>query len=1728
MVDFSPLVFSSDERVKRAICFNIKQIIVLKLILSSLIIISIFCLQESGENSSLVSSKSLKSLFKLSASMSTGGNVTPAPDKVPSSNPTPRGKKQYKFSSIKAKPVDGIPELADCVFHCEGRTAADYQDNVDKLARFVGSTMDLGGDLRQSILTLATVLPPRPAAPSDWDTAGPVEKKIWEIQITEHIKRVNKLASQLKKVYAIVWGQCTDYMRAKLKSDANFTVINDDQDVLSLLATIKSLTYKFDAKQYPPEALKNAILKLYKFFQGREMTNTQFFERFKNLVAVVEQHGGTIGDEPGLINAELAIITGAPYNEGTAYTAAQRMQAKEQAKEKFLAVLFLGAADRSRYGELTTGLHNDFVKGHETYPATLTGAFSLLMETKLPSKSGVDQGSSFVQGGRAPTCWGCGKPNTVLSECSEPDCVKKWENRQQKKADGHQSLMLQDLALEGGSATLEQNFSFVQEEEGDSYKIPRQFILLDSGSTHDTFYSAHLLKDIRPADFPVSINTNGGKIYFDQEGVLPGYGVVYYNPEGIANVLSMARVKEKGTRITYDTSKGSCFHLHNPDNKSTRDFHKIGHGLYLCDTTHGAFSKHDFPGHSSFMSSALESVSMVASVEDNKRLFTPAEIKRAKEARELFKMVGRPSNRDFLGLVAHKMIPNIKINVKDVQNAESIFGPDLGVIQGKTARRTPDRVREDQIDVPPNILLKFQNITLYADLMHAGGIPFLITLSQHIKFYTAARLASRETKHITEALIKVIRLYTRRGFHINIIHVDGEFEHLRELLAKNHDYITLNPTGPNDHNPNIERAIRTVKERFRGLIITLPFNPIPLIMIVHGVIFSVQWLNFFPPKQGVSPRLSPETIIKGRTVDARLHCRIPFGGYAQVHQGNEPINDVMVSRTVGGISLGPTGNMQGTYKFLSTLTGKLFKGTQFTPMPIPREVIVAVKNLPISSVETVTTGDRRNQPDPDEMEYDSDEDSDYDYHSAQEEEQEDDELLFDDDVGPEELPGAPDPQADDLTQASQQQTATEMVAEGEEVTNEGATAPDVELDGAHPTEAESVNSGTEPVNSEPPSNDDADVDKIFEEAENFFEEQANLVEEGAPVPETVEDDESLDHDDSSHDEELPSTTTTRSGRRTKPRNFLMDEQAAHAGRPRQFVMIDGHATPPDEHTPSVNNTFGLKNQQKPRLRSVSNVQVLHYLMTQLSLKQGIKQWKQAGVDAVQKEMQQMHDLNVFEPVDRSSLSREQLRQILRTIIFLKMKRCGRIKARACADGRKQRFLYAKEDAASPTVKTESVLLTALIDALEERDVAIVDIPGAFLRAKLDEEVHICLRGLLADIMVQISKETYGPFVFQQKGESVLYVKLTRALYGCLKSSLQFWKQLTGVLSAEGFETNKYDACVMNKSINGSQCTITFHVDDLKISHKDPQVVSDIISMLSGIYGELSVSRGKNQTYLGMDFDYTTSGEVKIGMKGYLTEILEDFPEDLNMIPVTPAAMHLFDIDPNAKLLPLPQKEIFHQTVARLLWVAIRARPDILTALSFLTTRVQAPDEDDWKKLIRLLCYVQETIDLVLRLSADGSGIMKWLIDAAFANRDKFLSQTGGMLTMGGGAILSTSKKQKLNTKSSTEAELVAVDDMMSQVLWTRYFLLEQGFELKKNVVFQDNQSAILLETNGVASSSKRTRHINIRFFFIKDRVDAGEVEIQHIPTSDMTADFFTKPLQGHHFLKFRRVIMNEA
>ena len=188
--------------------------------------------------------------------------------------------------------------------------------------------------------------------------------------------------------------------------------------------------------------------------------------------------------------------------------------------------------------------------------------------------------------------------------------------------------------------------------------------------------------------------------------------------------------------------------------------------------------------------------------------------------------------------------------------------------------------------------------------------------------------------------------------------------------------------------------------------------------------------------------------------------------------------------------------------------------------------------------------------------------------------------------------------------------------------------------------------------------------------------------------------------------------------------------------------------------------------------------------------------------------------------------------------------------------------------------------------------------------------------------------------------------------------------------------------------------------------------------------------------------------------------------------------------------------------------------------------MQNPNHDDWKKLGRCLRFLRDTIDDVLTLEADRTNVVKWWVDASFAVHPNMRSHTSATMSMGNGNPINISSKQKINTRSSTEAELVGVNDAMYLILWVRHFLEAQGYEVKDNVVYQDNQSTMKLAKNGKKSSTKNTRHIKIRYFFITDNILRGKLSVEYCPTDDMLEDYYTKPQQGSKMRRSRIEILN--
>jgi hypothetical protein len=300
-------------------------------------------------------------------------------------------------------------------------------------------------------------------------------------------------------------------------------------------------------------------------------------------------------------------------------------------------------------------------------------------------------------------------------------------------------------------------------------------------------------------------------------------------------------------------------------------------------------------------------------------------------------------------------------------------------------------------------------------------------------------------------------------------------------------------------------------------------------------------------------------------------------------------------------------------------------------------------------------------------------------------------------------------------------------------------------------------------------------------------------------------------------------------------------------------------------------------------------------------------------------------------------------------------------------------------------------------------------------------------------------------------------------------------------------------------------------------------VTSMIDWLKGIYGDMKVSRGKVHDYLGMTLDYSKKGEVKVTMIDYMKVVIEDFPKVIYRVAATPTTENLFKVRPDESRILLDEKRgrAFHHAMAQLLFASSRARKDIQCAVAFLTARVKTPDEDDWGNLKRLLRYIIGTIYMPLILKADGLNIVKWWVDASFATHKDCQGHIGGTISLGRGSIIGISKKQKNNTRSSTEAELVGVDDVAPQMLWMRYFMEEQGMKIDESIISQDNLSAMFLEKNGKESSSKRTKHIWVSYFFIKDRITSGDITLKHCPATEMIADHFKTPLRGAMFRRFR-------
>ena len=1703
--------------------------------------------------------------------------------------------------------------------HIALKIQKDYEEGVD-LANAIKSGVPFDPSSQEPVEKVSTLKDPvaQAAEQRRFGRQYDVKYEQWE-------KSKKRFKINSDNACALIFDDyCTKEMKDRLLETTDWDTVTS-RDPLLILETIKNNAHSPVRSQYRAVLLVDSILNWFGIKQSNDEDLIDYFKRGKQLEEVWRTQMGRkcleffVSHDPEYLKAVAENDTDAKnkivndvYDEVAAYVMIRGADKnKYESFKTFLGQQYSLGIDQ--YPKTTKLVQNSLrqrkfdQKYYDLQKQKNEKAKKKADSKKTDGGGGTakseSSGASFKQGkAKDLFCYCCGQDGHSSNKCPNKSKIAPNDWVIRKAAKAHMQKSSEEKESTADKATEKKDggkkgWSWFQYPVDGGVPGQREFsgqqgkfdflgntIILDTGSTiNATIMNPKFVHNVRESDSPILMSTNAGTKRLNMDADMEGIGTVKYDPEQKANIFGFSHLSDK-YRITCDTEKDDAFYVHTENGirrfgRKDRLYCYTPSDEYLEDV---AGSKGSEATPSDSESDADESISenvissfgididenvnvqechVIESVKENLAGFTDREISQARRARALYYMAGAPTIENFKHLLWANMIQDCPVTVKDVDLAEKIFGPDIGALKGRTVRKKPRVVRQDNIEVPDEIARTGDPLVLAMDPMFVNGMPFLAAIDDRIKFRSTVRLEDKKKEQLYSALDKILRAYNGAGYEFSEIHCDNEFKPIMDAV-KDDMGVSMEYPPAKDHVPAAERNNRVIGERVRATYHRLPYKNMPRIMWEYLVFVSTAQLNWFPVKGGVSKYYSPHHLLKKRQLNYKRHFVVPFGSYVQANEENNPTNDNR-PRSLDAIYLRPSSDRQGGHDLMHLATGELITRQRVWKLPITDRVISAVHALarrqgmkslkikdkhgvsllPADWVAGVDYG----------VDKDVDEARDADY----------------------------DPDSDDGSEGG-----GSAGSDSDSDDDDDSDGSDLEMDPITEDEINDLHRDAD--------NDDEDDDPTQRDTPQRRGDENNDNQENAQDAEQDRDDVSHGNDDDAGIEGMP-------GEVTPERPGQQDEKSeADSGSISSSSSIDGifreirdnigeaadqfrpvRSRLPPERLTYDHHQRELSEQEWKELEASHNISTVdlenvecqeygpeqavlaarimtginNYIMRegapedekaygqQYVIQKGIKMYGEDAINAAMKELDQLHKRQCFTPVSIKDMTPEELERAQNGIMLINEKRSGEFKGRYVFNGKNTREWIPKEDTASPTVAMESISQTAVIEAKEERDVATGDVPNAFIQALLDkwkkenqqykpvqpDRVFMKITGILVTLLLRLAPEVYGPFVVYENGRRVLYVHVLRALYGMLVAALRWYETFTEDLLSIGFEINPYDPCVANRIIRNKQQTVCFHVDDIKSSHVDPEVNTMFLEWLNEKYGEfgkVKATRGKVHDYLGMTLDYSKRGTVKIDMTQYTTKMLTEFRQHFKLdgTAETPAAPDLFGRK-GEEILDNDMKEIFHTFVAKCLFLCKRARPDIQMATTVLATRVQEPNRDDWKKLIRVLKFLNGTINDSLTLRADNLHSIKWYVDASFAVHPDFKSHSGAVMTMGQGAIQSGSSKQKLVTRSSCEAELVGADDMATKILWTKLFMEAQGYKIKRNVLYQDNKSTILLLKNGKRSSGKRTRALNIRYFFLHDQQEKGNLAVEYCPTGDMIGDYMTKPKQGKDFRRFRKAIM---
>ena len=1135
----------------------------------------------------------------------------------------------------------------------------------------------------------------------------------------------------------------------------------------------------------------------------------------------------------------------------------------------------------------------------------------------------------------------------------------------------------------------------------------------------------------------------------------------------IANILSQACALDCGFGVRYDHHGDKYIVTHPTDHKVKYEFGRVigARGL----------SKHYIMDSSTLMpplTTNSHSYTLmgdcvgVDTVEQRAMRYTKGQVAAADEAVKFVKCMGHPTEQHCINMVERMVNP--PVNKADIRRAFDIYGSSLASVRGRTTKTTTTKAEvAESIETPVQT-----DQVAEVDLMFIRSEAFLLCILSPLEFSFVVPLNTKKTPDVMNALEGIIAATKARGFTISKLRVDNEpaiaSPDITNMLG-NHG-IVVDTVASGDHAAKAERRIRFVKEKWRTLVHTLPYVPSKPI-VRWGAIAANRLVNMQRASSSLSPE-SPREKFLGRLTDYKRDVAgVAFGSYVQAPVPNP--NNTDAPRTEACIALVPKDNETGTFYVLKLKTSKAVSRSHLKPMPI--------------------TDQLRDHLDREALK---------DGYSARD-------TYVDEDAN------------------EGEDTQTRVRVEGPPDSKYQSFRVD-DRDASLPSKVDTIFSRDilQETCKDPPNGEHV---RVKQEGEH----------NDVPIiklhTQTINEDK---HAEPASDDSTEAIIRMDSPRKTPPIKHAITKVATDVRRSPRIAYNEEY---PYFHPAPLSDDDDESSSSHILMTPCEYVHVFATTAGNMSCQVAISKHGDAAMTSIKEEMFQFVERGAFRPVRWTELSADQKKRVIPSMMFIKEKHTPegtfeRIKARLVARGDKQdRSLYT-EDVSASTASSMSVFAVIALAAHEERIAVVADIPGAFLHAPMKddgEEVFLKIEPVLAKMLADKYPEMFKEYVNDRHGD--LLVKLLRAVYGTIEAARLWLDDLTATLTKHGYIANPYDPCVFNTiDDKGNQCTICLYVDDLFITCKRQETIDEVLGHLESRYGGVKISRGIILHYLGMIIDLTDKGSAKITMDGMVNSIISDHLDSgPSKVTKTPANDELFKIDAASPLLPESQREVFHTAVARMLYVSKRVRPECLITVGFLVTRVTKATQEDQRKLQRLLRYVSQSHatnhkGIILSIGSNGVYACGW-IDAAHGVHQDFKSHTGCAVGIGLRALVHYhSSKQSIITKSSTEAELVGATDGSNQVIHLRSFLIAQGYEDRPAVLYQDNMSAIALIKRG-KSGSMRTRHIDIRYFWLTEKCDEGVVTIQYMPTEQMgAANILTKAVLGGQFVVERQAITNWA